>query len=412
MTRRAVGSRREEKGAVLVEAALVFPIVFVLLSALIDLGFWTYENSQVANAARDGARVAMLNYVGASTTPSFTQSTTLSGAPDDLAIQQAIASHLAGRPFSAVVTCYAYNNGGTPTSETCSNATLGVDEISVAVTTARPSYSFIGPRFGSSSITETATLVIVGLPTAQAAATTTTSTSSTTTTTTCAAGVATHFLVTTSPSTVNAGTAFTVTLTAQDCNNNTVTTYSGTQTVAWSAAGTSPAGNAPNYPATSVNFTSGVSTSTLSATLYKSGSNTLTAAAGSVSGSATVTVNALSGTNLAWTSVTTKSPGTLSGTCYFSCTYTAVGNSGMTFGANISLTDAYGNLVNASSTFTVTVTAVGGKLTGSPVTISAGSNTSSAISFATDTGSKWTTDTLTMVNTGGVANNATASFSR
>lgn len=389
----------------------MFPIVFVLLSALIDLGFWTYENSQVANAARDGARVAMLNYMGASTTPSFNQSTSLSGAPDDLAIQQAILSHLAGRPFSAVVTCYAYNSKGTPTPETCSSATIGFDEISVAVTTARPSYSFIGPRFGSSQITETATLVIVGLPTAQAAATTTTSTSSTTTTTTCAAGVATHFLVTTTPSTVNAGAQFTVSLTAQDCNNNTVTTYSGNQSIAWSGAGTSPSGSSPSYPAGTVNFTSGVSTTTLNATLYKAGSNTLTATAGSVSGSATVTVNALPGTNLAWTSVTTQKPGTLSGTCFFTCTYTKVGNSGMTFGANLSLTDTYGNLVNASSTFTVTVNAVGGKLTGSPVTISAGSSTSSSISFNTDNGNNWTTNTLSTTNTGGITNNAAASFS-
>ena len=45
--------RGGESGAVLVEAALVFPLLFVFISAIIDLGFWDYQNTQVANAARD-----------------------------------------------------------------------------------------------------------------------------------------------------------------------------------------------------------------------------------------------------------------------------------------------------------------------------------------------------------------------
>ena len=178
--------RRGERGAVVVEAALVFPLVFVLISGLIDLGYWAYENAQVANAARDGARVAMLDYETA--VPPSTADGTFSstdvlvpGSAQQL-IQAAIAAHLAGRPFTATVACYAAGTT-TPLAGGCAAAAPGTDEISVTVTTARPSYSFIGPRFGSSSITETSTVVIVGEPQPMIPATTTSTTSSTTTTT-------------------------------------------------------------------------------------------------------------------------------------------------------------------------------------------------------------------------------------
>src|SRR4029078_5370610 len=87
-----------------------------------------------------------------------------------------------------------------------------------------------------------------------------------------------HFKVT-APATATAGTAFnTVTLTAQDAYNNTATGYAdGKHTIAWSGASTSPGGNAPNYPTSTVSFTNGVSTTTLSATLFAAGSNQPTA---------------------------------------------------------------------------------------------------------------------------------------
>ncbi|HZU78360.1 MAG TPA: TadE/TadG family type IV pilus assembly protein [Acidimicrobiales bacterium] len=178
-----------EQGTVLVEAALVLPIMFVILSAVVDFGFWDYQNTQVSNAARDGARVAMLDYQTTSPASyadspgSFSSSDTLTTGSADQLIQAAIASHLVGRSFTATVACVS---SSTNTTTPCQSATPGTDEISVTVTTNRPSYSFIGPRFGSPTITETSTVVIVGLPTTETSATTTsttTTTSSTTTTT-------------------------------------------------------------------------------------------------------------------------------------------------------------------------------------------------------------------------------------
>jgi Flp pilus assembly protein TadG len=183
-------NRRDENGNVIVEAAFVLPIVFVLLSAMIDLGFWAFQNAQVANSARDGARVAILDYTGADANStyqdcpgvsSFTQSTSLGSCSQLQAIQQAIESHLAGRSFTATVACYT---AGTNTVVQCSSGSLvpGQDEITVKVTTPRPSYAFIGPHFGGNSITESSTLEIVGLPSPQGTATTTTSSTSTTST--------------------------------------------------------------------------------------------------------------------------------------------------------------------------------------------------------------------------------------
>src|SRR5207302_8420849 len=102
-----------------------------------------------------------------------------------------------------------------------------------------------------------------------------------------------HFLLHPSTSTPTAGTSFTATLAAHDLYDNTVTSYSGTKTVAWSALSTSPApaSQAPSYPTTSVSFTSGASTTTLTATAYAAGANTLTATESGHSGSASLTVS-------------------------------------------------------------------------------------------------------------------------
>jgi hypothetical protein len=211
------------------------------------------------------------------------------------------------------------------------------------------------------------------------------------------------------PASVAAGTAFAVTLTAQDAGGNAVTTYAnGNHAITWSGAATSPKGTPPAYPSGSVNFAGGVSTTTLMATLSAAGANTLTASATSptLTGSAAITVTALAATNLAWTH-TSNVIGNLSGVCSFMCTYTAVTGSGTTFKAKVTLTDLYGNPVNASSAISVTVAKSAGTFTNSPtVAIAAGTSESTTggdgtvageITFTTRSGS-WSTDTLSMTS--------------
>jgi hypothetical protein len=154
-------------------------------------------------------------------------------------------------------------------------------------------YSFVAGDNGSHTFTNGVTLKTAGSQTVSVNDTVQTSKTGTATISVSAAG-ADHFKVT-APASATAGTAFnTVTLTAQDPYNNTATGYAnGNHTIAWSGASTSPGGNAPSYPTSTVSFTNGVSTTTLSATLYAAGSNSLTATATSPSltGTATISVS-------------------------------------------------------------------------------------------------------------------------
>lgn len=232
------------------------------------------------------------------------------------------------------------------------------------------------------------------------------------------------FLVSPSTSTPTAGTPFTVSLTAQDSGGATATSYTGSETIAWSGANTSPGGNAPSYPTTTVAFANGVSTTPLTITLYASGLNTITATASSptLTGSATVTVAAAGASNLAWVA-TSNTHGTLSGSCYFTCVYTSVGGPGTTFKAKVILTDLYGNPVSntTGSAISVTVNASLGSFSGS-ATVSipkngttsnkgGDSSNSGEVTFNSQNGS-WATDTLSMTNTGSPLTPATASFSK
>jgi Flp pilus assembly protein TadG len=154
-------ARRDQGGAALLEAALAIPIVLLLLSGTVDLGFWVFERTQVSNAARDGARAGILQYAGADSPGTFTSTTALTVGSADQQIQAAVASHLAGRSFTATVACYT---AGATTITPCAGARAGTDEIQVTVTASRPSYSFFGPVFGTNTVTAKAALPVIGLP--------------------------------------------------------------------------------------------------------------------------------------------------------------------------------------------------------------------------------------------------------
>jgi hypothetical protein len=154
-------------------------------------------------------------------------------------------------------------------------------------------YTFVAGDNGSHTFTNGVTLKTAGSQTITVNDTAQTSKTGTATISVSAAA-ADHFKLT-SPASATAGTAFnTVTLTAQDAYNNTATSYAnGNHAITWSGAPNSPNGTAPSYPTATVSFTSGISTTTLSATLFKAGSNSLTATATapSLTGTATVGVN-------------------------------------------------------------------------------------------------------------------------
>jgi Flp pilus assembly protein TadG len=66
LIRRVLRRSKDERGAELIEFALVFPILLLVVAGIADFGFLFQRYEVVTNAAREGARMASL--------PSYTQS--------------------------------------------------------------------------------------------------------------------------------------------------------------------------------------------------------------------------------------------------------------------------------------------------------------------------------------------------
>jgi hypothetical protein len=219
------------------------------------------------------------------------------------------------------------------------------------------------------------------------------------------------------PGTQTEGTAFNVTITAL-FDGATDTSYAGSKTLTFTGPGTSPGGTAPSYPA-SVTFANGVGTANI--TLYKAETTALTATQGAIKGtSPNFTVSAGSAARIAWTSISTNSPGTPTpNPCYFACTYSSGFGNNDSWSANASITDSAGNIVSgAGSGHNVTVT-LGGSRNGtinggtSAVTLTmpaTGTATSTnQLAYVAGSGSGWT-DTLSAASAGFTS--ASASFSK
>ncbi len=196
------------------------------------------------------------------------------------------------------------------------------------------------------------------------------------------------------PNSPTAGTAQSVTVTAQDAYQNKATAYTGNKTLTWTGPGSAPDGtDTPTYPANPVPFTSGTATATI--TLVKAESPTLKAGDGTISGtSGTFAVSTGAPARLAWTGLAVTK-GSLGSPCFFACTVTNLSSGQLS--ASVSMTDAGGNTVNNLGAGNVVSLAVpdGGTVTPASVSIAAsGPAVSGTFVFKPQTGN-WTTDRLT-----------------
>jgi Flp pilus assembly protein TadG len=147
-------ARRDERGDTLVEAAFVVPLLFLFILGVLDLGLWEFQNSQASSAARDGARVGILQYLNADT----------AGQANNTAVVSAVNARLGGRAPSVTVTCIGPSS---TTAKACDNAiNVDSDRIKVDVSWARPPLSFVSKLGGTNSQTvhASATMQIGGLP--------------------------------------------------------------------------------------------------------------------------------------------------------------------------------------------------------------------------------------------------------
>ena len=167
------------------------------------------------------------------------------------------------------------SGAGTYIFNTASGASTPTGATSVTIPSGQSSVTFFygGTKAGAPTITAAAT----GL------------TSATQTETVNVGPVAVFSL--SNPGAQTAGTSFNETLTAQDAGGNTVTGFTGANCVTFSGPINAPGGNAPSYPAqgacptgsSSVNFSNGVGTASI--TLFDAQSATLTATDGLIVGS-------------------------------------------------------------------------------------------------------------------------------
>jgi hypothetical protein len=218
-----------------------------------------------------------------------------------------------------------------------------------------------------------------------------------------------------------AGATDSLTTTATDTYGNTATAYTGSHNVTFSGPELSPSGTAASVvssagttvnigTATALTFTSGVATVASSKNgvfkAAKSGAATLSATDGSISTASALALTVSAGTaaRYAWSGATI-SAGVLGSPCLFTCTVTALGNSG-TFKAKVAVTDSLGNVVsNLGTANAVAITATAGStVTGSPLTISTTGLAESTATFTYTSKSSGTfSDTITAAKSSGTA---------
>lgn len=152
--------QRLEAGATVVEAAFAIPILLMFIFGLIDLGMWTFNSNQATNAAKDGARAAIVGHTG----------------PDDKGVDEtgSVAWNRAvGRIERKIdrdlgaddVTIECETPDGDPVD--CVDAVVDVDRVRVEVewtwSLVTPVAAIIGVNEGEAS--GVATMTIIGKPT-------------------------------------------------------------------------------------------------------------------------------------------------------------------------------------------------------------------------------------------------------
>jgi Flp pilus assembly protein TadG len=70
---RAARRGRRERGSELIEFTIVFPLLLLIVSGIVDMGFLFQSYEVVTNAAREGARIAILPGYASPTDPNVIQ---------------------------------------------------------------------------------------------------------------------------------------------------------------------------------------------------------------------------------------------------------------------------------------------------------------------------------------------------
>lgn len=145
--------RRGERGAALVEFALVLPLLLVVIAGIVDFGFLFQRYEVVTNAAREGARLASL--------PSYNGQTDLIRAHVRNYVQQGLSLTTAGINGTVPNSAAGVNIVNTTLSYVVSGVTYQVPAVTVTVT-YNHSFILLGPMLGLIGGNWGNTIAIVG----------------------------------------------------------------------------------------------------------------------------------------------------------------------------------------------------------------------------------------------------------
>lgn len=141
----------DERGATVVEAAFVVPLLFLFVLAFMDLALWINASNEASAVARDGARAGILSYRQAD----------VSGSSDYQAIKSVVQRRLGGtHSYTLTVICI---NPAAPTQIACStNPAAGTNRIQVTVSWTRSTLSPLTKYFGKThTVTATAVMQVI-----------------------------------------------------------------------------------------------------------------------------------------------------------------------------------------------------------------------------------------------------------
>jgi Flp pilus assembly protein TadG len=130
---------RGERGAALVEFALVLPLLLVVIAGVVDFGFLFQRYEVVTNAAREGARLASL--------PSYNGQTALIRAHVRNYVQQGLALSNAALDATVPNTTAGVNIANVTLSYTANGNTYQIPAVSVTVN-YNHTFLMLGPVLG------------------------------------------------------------------------------------------------------------------------------------------------------------------------------------------------------------------------------------------------------------------------
>lgn len=150
---------RGDRGATLVEFAVVSPLIFFMLGGMLDIGLTVLGRSVASGAAREGARVGIIHFENADIDlPVASPNNALIKAAVDAKLVGLVKPDTGNAPYVAV-RCL---DGGTKAAKACTRASVRIDYDLLEVTVKWRSISATGGTFTPSNLTDVARMVIVG----------------------------------------------------------------------------------------------------------------------------------------------------------------------------------------------------------------------------------------------------------